>query len=502
MKSATKQCLLLITAVAGASACNSQTPRPTPQPATPAAPAPPEPPTPPPAAPAVPAAKGKTVDVGPVVVGMEEPFKLLNRAAAKTLDEAWKAAKKKQHGEARAAFHALVASYPDKPAARFQELRMAALTDDFAAVPELWRGLLTRDFVAYEKKLATGKEFAALRKSEAWSVVTGITKEVKAAFVKDLDRGFFFVGRLHPATTPILTGVETKLALDQEAYHFDPETKRIRRMSDTGGRVVGLHHDRERGQLLLIGAGALRWQDAKPVYAGLEASAIALDTLERRGPVAIGGDAANVDLCFSEKGEPVFSLGGPSSPEPYTFDATGTSIVKTDGRCGVAVATTRVSPSGSEHFRPDPEGVTLSDDGQELAGVDDELPVRTTTEIRPGSLGWSPGKKRFVYSGRLDRCEGAIKGTLTSTPPVNALYVWDAEKKRAVRIASASASYEAHWIDDDRLVYEAAGPRGSKLLVHDFSVGETVTVNVPAGGGLSGVATVGCQDSEAQALVL
>jgi hypothetical protein len=441
----------------------------------------------------------------PLQAGMVEPFKLMNSSSMRTLDDGWKAMRRKEYSEARAAFHDVVLAYPDKPATRFAELRAAVLSGDLPAVPALWRELLARDYVGYARRLDSGKEMAVLRKSPQWPKVQAITAEMKAKHLAALEHGFFFVGRLRPSA-PVLSGDEVdgesvKLALEQEVYHFDPGTGLIQRISDSGGKVLALHHDGQRGSLMVLTGGALKKTGGTLAFANPEASVISLQTLERTGPLGLDADASAVDLCFSGKGEAVWSpvFAGLREAKAFTLDATGTSLVASEETCGGGVATTSVKPAGVVHRKPTPEGVALSEDGLRILGVDEDVPVRATSAIRPESLGWSPGKKRFVYTGNVAQC-GPAKLDLGAEPEAgNGLYVWDAERKRSTRVTSASA-VEAAWMDDERLAYQTGSDKATKLTIHDFSPGGfSTTVKVPAGAGLFGIATVGCADTQPQA---
>lgn len=487
--------LLIACLLAGTAACKSQSPAQTPKQAAAPDPAPPAPAQPTPA----PAALAERIPAPAPAVGMQDPFKLLNTAAAKTLDDGWKALKKKQYFAARDAFHDVVAAYPDKPAARFAELKMAVLEGDFSAVPTLWRELLARDYVSYAHRLDPGvdKELAPLRKSPQWPVVQAISKEMKAAYAKGLDQGFFFVARIHPYAGPRFAedDVETKLGADQEVYHFDPTTRRTRRLSHSGGQVLAIHPDSDKRRLMMVLAGALKKREGKAVFAQPQAVVLSLETLETVGPLPISGDPAKVALCFSSKGEPIWAptrIGTGEDPA-LTLDATDSHLVASDEGCSKAVATTEVSPAGVEHSAAASD-VALSDDGMQLTGVDEDLPVRSAQAIRPGSFSWSPGKKRFVYSGSVARCDAAAQA--------NALLVWDPERKRSARVNAAVSSYEAQWIDDDHLAYQSGLERVTKLTIHDFSPGGTpVVVNTPAGAGLFGIPVLGCSDSELHAFL-
>jgi hypothetical protein len=448
-------------------------------------------PAPPPAAPALQPEPPPPPPPPPVPVGMVDPFVRMNAAGVQLVDEGWKALRLRQYSEARAAFHALVTAYPDKPAARFQELRAAALENDFAAVPAMWRELLARDFVGYARRLDRGKEMAPLRASSQWKQIQAITAEMRGRYAGGLERGVMFVARTHPASVPELTveAGETRVSLNQEAYHFDPVTQRIRRLSETGGRVVAIHPDTDLRQMILLSAPAVRKVGGGVAFTRPEVAVLSLRSLETVGPFAMEGDVTSVDICFSDVGEPVWGVTAPGAPEAraLTTDATLSGLVPFTGGCTDTVATTSVDPMGVEHYRPDPEGVALSEDGLQLTGIDGDRPLRAREVIRPGSFSWSPGRKRFVYTGSVDPC----------APAPNGLFVWDGGSKKAVRLGSAVASYESVWVDDDHLAFESGLGRTPKVTIHDFGTGGgSFTLKAPAGAGLFGVATLACPGPE------
>lgn len=440
-------------------------------------------------------------------VGMEDPFGRMNSAAIRTLDAGWKALKKKRYPEARAAFQAVVAAYPDKPAARFQELRVAALEGDFRAVPGMWRDLLARDYVGYAHRLDKGKELAPLRASPQWAELQAIRAEMGAAYAAGLGRGVFFVARTHVEAPPkfVWDGMagNAKLALNQEVYHFDLDTRRIRRVSDTGGQVVAVHRDGDQRQLMLLIARKLKRLEGveATTFSQPEAALLDLDTLEQSPPLVIDADAAAVDLCWSAKSEPVWTVSTPGSvvARSLTRDATGSALVPVDEPCGVEVATTVVDPKGVEHKRAELEGAALSPDGLQLTGVDEGKPLRVRQVIRPGSFSWSPGKKRFVYTGKLDRCGDETDAE--GKPLRNSLYVWDSEGKKSARVKTAAASYETAWLDDDRLAYESGAAQAPTVTVHDFSDGKEVTLKTPAGAALFGIPSLPCEEILTHAFV-
>jgi hypothetical protein len=483
----TKRSLVALLLFSGA-ACESAPP---PTRAKAPAPAPPAvakavetPPAPPPVA------KPAPPPAGPTSIGMLDPFARLDTKTARKLNEGYTALRKKKYADARAAFREVVTAAPDHTGARYEELRAAVRERDFAAVPALWRALLARDHVGYAGRLDKSKEMAPLRESTVWGEVQAIEAELGARYAAGLGKGFLFVARLRPYGAPKFADDEAaKLELEQEAFHFDPDSKRIRRVSKSG-RVVAIHRDGNKLMLL-----AARWLRKLPgagtAFGKPEASLVSLDTLEQTGPIAIDADARAVKLCFSAKGEPVWAVSGPTADKALTLDATGSTLVPLEEGCGAAVATTLVDPMRVVHRRPDPEGVALSDDGHQLTGVDADKPVRASEAIRAGSLTWSPGKKRFAYSGTGDRC--AVKDD--HKPATSALFVWNAEQKKAARLSGAGSFYELVWLDDDRLAYEARTEGGAKLTIHDFaSGGAPLTIKTPSGAGLHGLPTLPCGD--------
>jgi hypothetical protein len=430
----------------------------------------------------------------PPVIGMEDPFGRMKQAQVNTLNAGYRAFRQKKMSQAREAFHAVVAAYPDQVGARFEELRAAVAERDHAAVPELWRKLLERDFVGYADRLERAKEMASLRASPEWAQVQAIKAEVKARHGSGLGQGFLFVARARPHGTPTFADYSDTAALeqDQEVYHFDPATKRFRRLTETGGHVVALH--REGNKLIVFTAKTLKKVEGGTAFSKPEAILLSLDTLEKTGPIAIDGDTRSAALCFSPKGEPIWTVNGAVETRTLTLDATGSALVAVEEGCSATLATTLVDPIGIQLHRPDPEGVALSQDGLQVTGVDGDKPVRASQSIRPGSLSWSPGKKRFVYAGHNDRC---AKVDDKQKGPPNALLVWDAAQKKALRLNAEPASYETQWLDDDHLAYESRTGNSARLTVHDFTAGGApLTLKTPAGAGLYGMPTVPCPSGE------
>lgn len=277
--------LVTLSLALAAAGCEDLPPPPTKAPAAEPAPAPRTAPVVKMAPPAPIVVPTPSPPAAPTPAGMEDPFGRLAPTSARNLDAGWRAMRKKDWGASRDAFHAVVLEHPDYVAARFQELRATVLDGDLAAVPALWRELLARDFVGYADKLDKAKEMKSLRASPQWTQLEAIRAEARSAYGAGLDRGLFFVARTRGHLGPKFDGDDAKLELDQEAYHFDPATRRIRRLSDTGGHVVAVHRDGEHRQLVILTARALKKTPAGDAFATPEAMALSLDTLERSGPL-------------------------------------------------------------------------------------------------------------------------------------------------------------------------------------------------------------------------
>jgi hypothetical protein len=75
---------------------------------------------------------------------------------------------------------------------------------------------------------------------------------------------------------------------------------------------------------------------------------------------------------------------------------------------------------------------------------------------------------------------------------MNNLYIWDRAAAKTVRLATAFSFFEWEWLDDDHLVYEASGPKGGKIVVHDFRTQTDATLEVPSGAGLCAAPSFDC----------
>jgi hypothetical protein len=398
----------------------------------------------------------------PVGMAMTAAFEPLDAASAKNFRAGEAALRAKKFPAARELFHLVVAAHPDHGAARFQELRAAVLAGDLDHVRDLWRELLARDFVAHATKLDAGAEFASLRASPLGPDLVRIRDEVRTAYAHGLTRGVLFVARGGGAKPPLW---------NQEAYHFDPATGRVRRLTDTGGQVFGILADRAHARLALLLVQALEKNrgDSGWSFRSFKAGVLSLATLENIGPVEVpkrGRAVSAVDMCVSAKGAPIWA-----TTASYTFDPGGKRLVPAADTCAPGTGV-QVTVNRGEKRRSPPPGVPPE--------------IRGDGGARSVAMGWSPGKTRLVFAGDLDPCDASAR------PAENELRVWDAAGKKVAHLAKAFSFFEWDWLDDDHLAYET-GPRSNpRIAVRELSTGKDTIVETRAGAGLVAVPTFTC----------
>jgi hypothetical protein len=122
-------------------------------------------------------------------------------------------------------------------------------------------------------------------------------------------------------------------------------------------------------------------------------------------------------------------------------------------------------------------------------------PIRLARPVDPTTISWAPGGKRMSYAGLLDTCSSKRAGTARAGGK-NDLFMWDADKKRPARIASAVSRFEAAWMDDGHLLYEGGVGSAARLYVHDAATGTSTPLKVRAGGGLYGYPTIACEEDD------
>ncbi|HEY5450937.1 MAG TPA: hypothetical protein VIQ54_19420 [Polyangia bacterium] len=441
------------------------------------------------AAPATTAAK---VDAGPPpVVGMDDPFVRLTGDVAKSLKAGYKAMQAKKYDEARTAFAAVVSAVPDYSPARMQEVKAAALGGHAADVPELWKALLARDYVAYAGRLDKPKEFAPLRAGPEWDRIKAQEANVRTAYAADLAKGLFFVGRSRELG--ISKGGEgtAKLALNQEVYQVDAAAKRYRRLTETEGRVFAYSVAPENKAISFLMVTTIA--DATgpmPEFVDASVGSIDLATLETTGPLRLGPAgtrATAVVMGWTAQGDPVWTLrAGDAAETFYTLDATRTATVTVLASGAVTSHRTTAAPSSVSTVSMPADQVTVADDRRSLQIVDEDRTLRATRVLDPDSVVWAPAGRRLAYAGAFDECKpGGGKDK-------NELFAWERGKKTAARIATAPSVFRLAWLDDDRLVYQAGAGKQSKIHVLDVATKKDAVLKPRAGAAITGFGAVVC----------
>ena len=355
------------------------------------------------------------------------------------------------------------------------------------------RALLFRDFVGYDHRLRTGKELAPLWASPRASELEAIRVAARAAYADRLAQGVFFVGRNRTAQSVMYdeTG-KAIIDLSQEAYAFDPGTGLVRRLSDTGGRVAGIKVDRsgKRLALLIVNDVAPTVPPSGLSFSAVAAMTVSLETLEIAGPIALPlqDPVTEIRLCTTVKGEGRWAIGSAH----YAIDATkrrAVAIRQDDCAPGTTVS---VTPEHGRFVRlaqspPDAGVIELPVDGG-------SRPIALAAILQSGPVEWSPGRSRLAYTPAFDPCSLEWPSN-----PMNNLYVWDRATAKTVRLATAFSFFEWEWLDDDHLVYEASGPKGGKIVVHDFRTQTDATLDVPSGAGLCAAPSFDCVAPGAEA---
>jgi hypothetical protein len=441
-----------------------------------------------PAAGGAPGGAGAPAPPPPTPAGMKAPFERRTPAAATSFSAGVKAYRAGEYAEAEQLFHAVVAAHPDDTGARYQELRAAVRANPEADLGDPVRALLHRDFVGYDHRLRTGKDFAPLWSSPRAGELEAIRASARAATTAGLASGVFFVGRNRPGQ-PVLYDAHAKPVLDLalEAYQFDPGSGLVRRLTDTAGRVAGLRVDRAAKILVLLLANDLVPSEVETglSFAAISGAVLSLDTLETVGPVAlpVGANLKNVALCTTAQGEARWLIG----ERRYAIDATkrrAVAVKKDDCTPG----TTEVTPERGWFTRP--SDVPADAGVVDLAVDGGSRPIEMVDLMKSAVVSWSPQRSRLAVTRLMDPCELAPAGW----PPsgMNTLNVWHPAAGKTIRLATAFSFFESAWLDDDHLVYEATTPKGGKIVVHDFRTQTDVVLDVPAGAGLSAVPSFDC----------
>ena len=453
-------------------------------------------------------------------VGMSDPFQHLSPEAQKALERGYKAAKAKKHDEAVEAFRAVVAAAPDYTPARWQLVRALALAGKLAEVPAAWDELVVREPIGWPEKLERAKDLAPLRASAEGQKLVAETAKARAAYADGLKAGFFFVARARAASEPKLDGKgDGPLELHQEVYHYDPQKKRFRRLTDSDGHAFALHPSPDGKSLLVLVAPMLHREGTKAAlphtpsgepsggsreaFVDPKVALVDLATLDQVGPFPHAGRYDQVVLGSNAGGQPLFTFTvSTGASETFTVDTARTGLAPLTGSPVMpAGGETRAWPDQVAHVAgrtaAEVGGVQLTDGANQFTITPSGAPSQpiTVTAARPiaqSSLDWSPGHVRLTYAGKLDACRILKSGGNEK----NELFVYDLPRRSAVRVAQSVSHFQTLWLDDDRLVYEGGVGKDGKLHLYAFTAHADEALPTRHGAGLYGVPQLACEQAE------
>jgi hypothetical protein len=430
-------------------------------------------------------------------VGMSDPFTGPKGDAAKLWDTGRVGLQNKKPQVAIAALQNVVHDTPDFTAARWALVRGLAMAGRFDEIAPELEQLLARDAVAYSDKLDKAKELGPLRASPAWPKLQQLEQRYRAAYAQGLDRGFFFVARVHAATEPAFAAgaVEAPLALKQEVFHYDPDAKRFRRVTETDGHVFAINRAPDGKSLAFLVAMRLHREHNLDSFIDPKVAVLDLMTLDTVGPFVEKGRFDQVGLGTNKGGQAMFTFVVTSgATEAYTIDTARTGLAKLEGASVIPEGgETRAWPNQVAHFEDKAvPGVKIEDGATQFTIEGVEQPVMAARPIAQSSLNWSPTRTRLTYAGRLDACQ-ILKGQAKDK---NELYVYDKSKHTAQRVAAAVSPFETLWLDDDRLVYEGGVGKDGKIHLYTFSTHADEALATRHGAGLYGVPTLACEQAE------
>ena len=430
-------------------------------------------------------------------IGMADPFAPPKNDAAKLADTGYVALKQKKAPVAIAALQNVVGDTPDWTPARWALVRALVMGERYDDALKEWEQLLARDFIGAAGKLDKAKEFEKLRAQPLWPKFGEAQERYRAAYAQGLDKGFFFVARTRSAVEPQFGAgvVEVPLSLRQEAFHYDPDGKRFRRVSDSDGRAFAISRAPDGKSLLFLVAPKLHRENGVDSFVDPRVGVLDLTTLAIVGPFTNKGQYDQVGLGTNRAGQPMFTFivtSGASAA--YTIDTARTGLAKLEGDSVIpASGETRAWPNQVAHFDDKAvPGVKIEDGATQFLIDGETQPVIAARPLAQSSLTWSPQKTRLTYAGKLDACK-ILKG---ESKDKNELYVYDKTKHTAQRIAAAVSSFATLWLDDDRLVYEGGVGKEGKIHLYTFSTHADEALPTRHGAGLYGVPTLACEQAE------
>jgi hypothetical protein len=440
-------------------------------------------------------------------VGSPDPFATLPSEASKLFATANNALKMKKAQPAVAALQNVVDQAPEYTPGRWTLIRALVMLGRFDDVVSAFEPLIARDYVGYADKLDKGAAYAPLRAAPQWAKIEELKTRYRAAYAAGLESGFFFVARMRSAGETRWSGSksdagaptagEGALDLRQEVFHYDPTTKRYRRMTDSDGRAFAINRAPDGKTLSFLGAGKLMRENGVDAFKDPRLGSLELATLTVIGPFADKGSFDQVGLGMNRSGQPMFTLivrSGASAA--FTFDTARTGLAPLTGDAVIPQGgETRAWPSQVAHFEDKAvPGVKIEDGATQFLIDGVAEPVIAARPIAQSSLAWSPGGTKLTYAGKLDACK--ILKQSGKEKEKNELYVYDKQKHAAQRIAAAVSHFETLWLDDDRLVYEGGVGKDGRIHIYTFSTHSDEALATRHGAGLYGVPTLACEQAE------
>lgn len=413
--------------------------------------------------------------------GMTDPFGRTPPEAGKALERGYKALRAKKWDEAQTAFKQVVALQPDHTAARWGQLRALALAGTYTEIPVAYEALIARDWVGSANRFEKGKEFTVLRNAPEYAKLTELKNRYRDAYAKGLESGFLFVARTRPDR--------------QEVYHYDTESKRYRRLTDTDGRLFAINRAADKKSLTFLVAPKLERVGSVDVFVDPKVGVLDLVTLETVGPFVQKGRFDQVILGANAVAQPLFTfVVGTGASVTYTLDTAKSGLAKLEGESVIPTgAETRAWANQVAHIAATAvAGVKITDGANSFTIDGVPTPITAARPLAQSSLDWSPGKTRLTYAGKLDACKILKSGTAEK----NELYVYDLTKKTAQRVAAAVSSFETLWLDDDRLVYEGGVGKDGQIHLYAFTAHADSSLPTRYGAGLYGVPTLQCEQAE------
>lgn len=438
--------------------------------------------------------------------GVQDPTPRLSSDAGKALAAAWKAYKAKNWSDAQQQFTAVITAAPDYLPARWALVRSLAQAGLFGDVPAAFEALLARDFLNHWKKLDEGKEFAALRAAPEWSQIGAMKARYQEAFAKTVGGGLFLVIASKAQKDPTWNKDIAELQQNQEAYHYDPESKRFVRLTETGGHVQAILPSKDgKGVAFLVVEKVVRASEGgAESYIDPKIGVVDLDELAIIGPAPFKQSTERVTLMQTKDLSWHFGFRVEGKDKFFAFDTAKTGLTELDIDAE-AVFTGKTTSSTKEltHLAPVEDGtVEVKSDKQFIVQGSPQVIV-ASRPITSASFAWGPKKTRIAYAGALDACALADaakdpkKGKKVDPDKgKNELFVFDKPKGAAQRVAQGVSQYLSVWLDDDKLAFDEGLGGAAKIVIYSLEAHAPSALPTRFGAGLFGLPVASCKTAE------